>query len=59
MKSSIIFFIKILVVGLVLSQTTTADTGYQFIGFSIDEPIYLSICGFVLLYFGLYKKDSN
>ncbi len=59
MKSSVVFFIKILVVGLVLSQTTTADTGYQFIGFSIDEPIYLSLCGILLVYLGVYKPKPN
>lgn len=59
MKSSIVFFIKIFVVGLVLSQTTTADTGYNLIGVAIDEPISLTICGLGLLYLGLYRAKAK
>lgn len=59
MKSSMIFFMKILVVGLVLSQTVTADTGYNLIGVAIDEPISLTICGLGLLYLGLYSAKNK
>lgn len=59
MKRGIIFVIKALVVGLVLSQTTTADTGYGLIGLSIDEPISLTMCGLGLLYLGLYRAKES
>lgn len=59
MKRGLIFFLKTLVVGLVLSQTTTADTGYGLIGLSVDEPISLTICGLGLLYLGLYKAKES
>lgn len=59
MKRGINFFIKTLVVGLVLSQTTTADTGYSLIGLAVDEPISLTICGLGLLYLGLYRSKEQ
>lgn len=58
MRRGLIFFVKTLVVGLVLSQTTTADTGYGFIGLAVDEPISLTICGLGLLYLGLYRSKE-
>lgn len=59
MKRGLIFFIKAVAVGLLLSQTTTSDTGYALIGNPIDEPIFLSICGIALLFLGLYKTKGG
>lgn len=59
MKRSVIFFIKAIVFGLALSQTTVSDTGYELISNPIAEPIFLTICGAGLLILGLYKTKSN
>lgn len=60
MKKSIFFLLKSIVVGLVLTQTTLSDTGYQIMGGQpIDEAILLTICGVGLLALGLYKSKSN
>ena len=59
MKRYIWFVIKAIIVAVIFSQTTMADTGYPFIGEAIDEPIYLTLCGLGLLYLGLYKKDKQ
>lgn len=59
MKRGISFFIKAIVISLVLSQTTTSDTGYQFIGNPIDEPLFLTLCGIALLFLGLYKTKEQ
>ena len=55
MKRYLVFFIKVIAVSLVLSQTTTSDTGSQLIGNPLDEPIFLSICGIALLFMGLFR----
>ncbi len=59
MKRGMIFFVKAVTIGLVLSQTMTADTGYSWINLPIDEPISLTICGLGLLYLGLYKAKDK
>lgn len=59
MKRGISFFIKAIAISLVLSQTTTSDTGYQLIGNPIDEPLFLTLCGIALLFLGLYKKKDQ
>lgn len=53
MKRLMLFFIKIVVVMGLLSQTTTSDTGLTLITNQINEPISLTICGIGLLAFGL------
>jgi hypothetical protein len=59
MKKGLFFFVKAVAIGLLLSQTTTSDTGYQLIGNPIDEPIFLSICGITLLFLGLHKANET
>lgn len=59
MKKVMVFLTKAFVISLLLSQTTTSDTGYRLIGNPIDEPIYLTICGIALLFLGLYKTKIN
>lgn len=59
MKRGLLFFIKAIAISLFLSQTTTSDTGYQFIGNPIDEPIFLTICGIALLFLGLYRSKGS
>lgn len=58
MKKYLSFLIKAILIGVFVSQTTAADTGYQVMGFSIAEPIYLSLCGLALLYLGIYSKNN-
>ncbi len=59
MKRAIIFFIKAIAISLVLSQTTTSDTGYRLIGNPLDEPLFLTVCGIALLFLGLYKTKEQ
>lgn len=60
MKRGLFFFIKAIAVMLLLSQTTTSDTGYQLMGNPVDEPIFLTLCGLGLLFLGVYRtKGSN
>lgn len=59
MKRGVVLFIQAVVVGLLLSQTTTSDTGYHLMGNPIEEPIFLSICGISLLFLGLYKTKGR
>lgn len=59
MKNYIMFLVKSVVIGVVIAQTTAADTGYNFIGNSVDEPIFLTLCGLALLYLGVYRSKSK
>lgn len=59
MKRAISFFIKAIAISLVLSQTTTSDTGYSLIGNPLDEPLFLTVCGIALLFLGLYKTNEQ
>lgn len=59
MKNYVSFLVKAVVIGVFVSQTTVADTGYQVMGLSIAEPIYLSLCGLALLYLGIYSKTNG
>lgn len=59
MKNYLSFFLKSLVIGIIAIQATAAETGYQLLSNSIADPIYLSLCGFGLLYLGLYKKNTG
>jgi hypothetical protein len=58
MKRGLLFFIKAIAISLLLSQTTTSDTGYQLIGNPVDEPIFLTICGIALLFLGLFRAKE-
>lgn len=58
MKRGLLFFIKAVAISLIVSQTTTSDTGYQLIGNPIDEPIFLTICGIALLILGLFRSKE-
>lgn len=50
---------KVLLVISVFAQTSTADTGLPMIGVSsINEPLYLTLCGLGLLILGLKSKPS-
>lgn len=57
MKAKIIFFINFLIVASLFSQVALADGAYWFIP-SIDEPIYLSLCGGYLLLLGTVKSNN-
>ena len=59
MKNYLYFFIKSTIIGVVAIQATAAETGYQLISNPIAGPIYLSLCGFGLLYLGLYRKPTE
>jgi hypothetical protein len=59
MKRGILFFINAIVVGLLLSQTTTSDTGTTLIGNPMDEPIFLTACGLALLFLGWIRGKEN
>lgn len=59
MKRIVFFFIKIVVVMGLLSQTTTSDTGFSLITNQINEPISLTICGIGLLAFGLLGSHKS
>jgi len=54
MKAKIIFFINFLIVASLFSQAASADGAKWFVP-SIDEPVYLSICGAALLFLGTFK----
>ena len=54
MKAKIVFFINFLIVVSLFSQAASAD-GTVWLVNSIDEPIYLSICGIALLFLGTFK----
>lgn len=59
MKAKVIFFINFLIVASLFSQAASAD-GAAWLIPSIDEPIYLSICGAALLFLGTFKgRRSN
>ena len=59
MKNYIMFIVKSVIIGNIIVQTTTADTGYNFVGNAIDEPIFLSLCGLALLYLGAYRSKTK
>lgn len=59
MNNYLSFFVKAIITGVIAIQATAAETSYQLISNSIADPIYLSICGFGLLYLGLYKKSTE
>lgn len=59
MKRLMLFFIQIVAVMALLSQTTTSDTGIELITNPINEPISLTICGLGLLIFGLMGSQRN
>lgn len=54
MKSKILFFVNFLIVASLFSQAASADAPMWLVN-SIDEPIYLTICGAALLFFGTMK----
>lgn len=54
MKAKVIFFINFIIVASLFSQAASAD-GAQWLIPSIDEPIFLSICGAALLFLGTFK----
>lgn len=58
MKAKIIFFVNFLIVASLFSQAASADGAPWFVP-SIDEPIYLSICGAALLLLGTFKGRRN
>lgn len=59
MKNYLSFFVKSIIISVIAIQATAAETGYQLISNSIADPIYLSFCGFGLLYLGLYQKNTE
>jgi hypothetical protein len=59
MKRGILFFVNAIIVGLLLSQTTTSDTGYQLSGNPVDEPIFLTACGLALLFLGWIRGKKT
>lgn len=59
MKAKLVFFVNFLIVACLFSQAASAETAAWFVP-SIDEPIYLSICGAALLLLGTFKgRRSN
>lgn len=59
MKGNIKFLSKALFVVAVFAQTSAADTVLPIIGSSsLNEPLYLSICGLGLLILGMKSKPS-
>lgn len=58
MKAKIIFFVNFLIVASLFSQAASADGEPWFVP-SIDEPIYLSVCGAALLFLGTFKGRRN
>ena len=58
MKARTLFFLKFLVVVVLFSHAASAD-GPAWLVASIDEPMYLSLCGATLLAFGMYKGGRN
>lgn len=59
MKAKILFFINFIIVACLFSQAASAD-GANWLVNSIDEPIYLSLCGAALLILGTVKgRDTN
>ncbi len=59
MKRILFFFIKVVAVMVVLSQTTTSDTGFTLINDQINEPMALTLCGIGLLCLGLLGNKSK
>ena len=58
MKAKIVFFVNFLIVVSLFSQAASAD-GAVWLVKSIDEPIYLSICGAALLFLGTFKSRRS
>jgi len=57
MKTKILYVINFLIVASLFSQAASAD-GTPWITAAIDEPIYLTICGVALVFFGTMKSRS-
>ncbi len=58
MVAVIKFFIKIVALILVFVQATASDTGAILVASSLSEPVFLSICGVLLLVVGVAGRRS-
>jgi len=58
MKTKILYIVNFLIVASLFSQAASAD-GAPWLTSSIDEPLYLTICGAALLFFGTMKSRSS
>ena len=59
LTTKVLLLTKVLLVISVFAQTSTADTVLPMIGVSsINEPLYLTLCGLGLLILGIKSKPS-
>lgn len=54
MKAKLLFILNFVIVAGLFSQAASADGSFWLVN-SIDEPIYLSLCGAALLFLGTFK----